>query len=175
MSTAGKVLTSLILVMAIIWIILTASVDQLNRNGNQAIAKLNSQMTDLSEQLVKVKHDISATKDRITVQQEATDREIARLRSSQSDYERARSEMTERLSQVQFELANLLDTVKNAQVADEQRLAEVEDEKKQMGELGNELSSLKQTNSRMIARIADLRQKFQESYRASRDYITKSK
>ena len=35
MSTAGKVLVVLILLASLVWMMLTAGVDQLNRNGNQ--------------------------------------------------------------------------------------------------------------------------------------------
>ena len=37
MSTAGKVLVVLILLSWLVWVLLTAGVDQLNRNGNQAV------------------------------------------------------------------------------------------------------------------------------------------
>ena len=124
MSTAGKVLISLIMLMALVWIISFAGVDQLNRNGNEQLKKLHIQVADLSEKVKKIQHDIIETKDKITVQQETADREISRLRSNQSDFEHARSENAELLVEVQLELANVEHTVNNAKLADERRLAE---------------------------------------------------
>ncbi len=175
MSTAGKVLISLIMVMALVWIAATAGVDQLNRNGNSQLIKLREQIADLSEKVKKTQHDIVETKDLITLQQEKTDREITRLRSNQLEVERSRSQTTEILEQVKIELANLQDTLKNANLADQRRTAEGEEEKKNIQVLQTELTGLKATNKQMIDRIVELREKFRVAYRANLDSVSKPK
>jgi hypothetical protein len=175
MSTAGKVLISLIMVMTLIWIVVISGVDQLDRNGNALLAKLDAQVRSLTEQVEQVQHDIAANKDRTTLQQEATDREITRLRSSQSDIERARSEASSLLSEVQLELANMDVVVKNAHLDQDRRLAEKEAEEQAIGALKTELAALKATNKQMLARIADLRAKFRKSYRANLEIVSQSK
>lgn len=175
MSTAGKVLISLIMVMTLVWIVAISAVDQLDINGNALLAKLDNQITTLQEQVKQLNHDVVVNKDRITLQQEATDREITRLRSSQSDVERARSDTSALLSEVQLELANMEVVVKHAHLDQERRLAEKGDEEQAIAALKVELAGLKKKNTQMLARIADLREKFQISYRASLESIGKTK
>ena len=175
MSTAGKVLIPLIMLMALVWIASTAGVDQLNRNGNELLKKLQADVAKKNLDLKKVQHDISLLKDQITVQQERTDRELSRLRAGQTDVEHARSETSELLAEVQLEVANLDHTLKNARLADDRRLAELEDEKKQIASLETELKGLKGTNSKLISRIVDLQKQFQTSYKASLEMVAKSK
>lgn len=173
MSTAGKVLISLILLTTITWIVAIAGVDQLNRNGNELLAKLNERLTTVTEQLKQVQHDVDATKDQITLQQESTDREITRLRARQADVERARSQTAEILSRAQIELATLQTVVKNAQLDRDRRLAEKEAEDKAFATAKAELTSLQESNAQMLSRIADLREKFRVAYRAKLDQVGK--
>lgn len=174
MSTAGKVLISLIVLFSLVWIISIAGVDQLNRNGNKQLADLNKQIAELNEKVKKIQHDVVETKDQIAIQQEKTDYEITRLRAAESNVELARSEMAEILMDVQHELANVQTIVENAKLDQNLRLQEKEAEIKAISAAEAELETLKGTNTRMLARIADLREKFRDSYRAGLDFVNQS-
>ncbi len=54
MSTTGKVLSVLILLSSLLWMILTAGVAQMNRNGNEAILLANSRQWPISRSLDKM-------------------------------------------------------------------------------------------------------------------------
>ena len=57
MSTAGKVLVVVIMLASLVWIILTAGVTQLNRNGNKALI-------DLTQKVAKLQEDVKTTQER---------------------------------------------------------------------------------------------------------------
>ena len=79
MSTAGKVLSVLILLSSLVWMILTAGVTQLNRNGNEALKKLTERVNQLQAD-PNITHQVVTAKDAITVLQERMDMELAVLR-----------------------------------------------------------------------------------------------
>ena len=58
MSTAGKVLAVLVMLMSLVWMILSAGVSQLNTNGNK-------KLHDLAEQIAKLQDDVEQAQDDI--------------------------------------------------------------------------------------------------------------
>ena len=66
MSTAGKVLVVLIMLASLVWMLLTAGVDQLNRNGNQALIALTEKVDKLQADLKNTQDAIVRGKDQTT-------------------------------------------------------------------------------------------------------------
>ncbi len=89
MSTAGKVLVVLVMLTTLVWMILAGGVAQLNRNGNEALAKLAAELEKVEGDLETARHDILDLRDQTNSTQEKIDRDIAVLRSRQADLEDA--------------------------------------------------------------------------------------
>jgi hypothetical protein len=175
MSTAGKVLVCLVMLASFAWIALTAGVTQLNRNGNAALKKLVDDLKSAKENLASTKQEIFRIKDAITVQQEKTDREIARLRASQADIEKARSQTQEVVAEVQVGLATIQNTLKNAEISRQQRTTENKAEEQALEEAHTELAALKANNTELMDLLADLRQQFEAKYQDNLELISHKK
>jgi hypothetical protein len=71
MSTAGKVLVALVLLVAPILVILSSAVAELNKSGTRAVESLKAQVGELKGDVAKNERDIVALKDEITLEQKA--------------------------------------------------------------------------------------------------------
>src|SRR5271157_2238412 len=100
MSTAGKVLVVLFLLASLVWVLLTAGVDQLNRNGNQALIVLTEKVAKLQDDVKKTQDDIVHVKDQTHVYQQTMDRELAVINARQNDVQRVASLVAEKLSSI---------------------------------------------------------------------------
>ncbi len=98
MSTAGKVLVVLILLSTLVWMLLTAGVDQINRNGNQALITLNEKIAKLEGDVRNTQQEVVRAKDQVHVFQEQMDRELAVINARQNDVQRLASNVKETLS-----------------------------------------------------------------------------
>ncbi len=88
MSTAGKVLTVLILMVVPIWILLVAAVADLNTNGTQAVKRLQEQVARLETQVVANEKKILDLQDQIAFEQAAMDRDRTVIRTQLAEVER---------------------------------------------------------------------------------------
>jgi hypothetical protein len=167
MSTAGKVLSVLIMLSSIGWMILTAGVAQLNRNGNQALLKLNNDIEKLQEDLKQTQFDIGKFRSESTVVQEETDRALEVIRDHQIEVEKAHSATRDILASVQFQMTVMEETLKNAQLDSEQRLADLEAEKKAKAAIEADVEVLKSENSALMNRLASLRDEFKSKLKAN--------
>lgn len=168
MSTAGKVLVVLILLASLVWIVLTAGVTQLNRNGNQALITLNKRVTDLDEKLKQTQVEIARTKDQTVVLQEQMDTELAVLNSRQNDVQRSSSAIREILSRIQYELATVQATVQAAEQERKERYAEKDAETKALAQARADVETLKATDKSMRERLDGLRREFKTTFDTNR-------
>lgn len=164
MSTAGKVLSVLVLLATIGWIFLGAGVAQLNRNGNAALAKLQADLEkaeqgvhDAEVALVKLKDDTSRF-------QENMDTQLAVLRAKTTDVEAAGSRLKGILADMQGQLSTVEATVANAQHDLDVRKQEREDETKQLADARAEVLRLRGVDAEMTERLASLRDEFKKTY-----------
>ena len=125
MSTAGKVLVVLIMLSALVWMLLTAGVDQLNRNGNQAVITLTTKVAKLQDDVTKTQEEVVQAKDQVEVYQERMDRELAVINARQNDVQRLASNVSDELAHVRYELASVKETLQNAEQDRTQREAEL--------------------------------------------------
>ena len=114
MSTAGKVLVVLGMLASISWPILSTGVTQLNRNGNKALIDLADRVTKLEDDLKTTQDEIVKVKDETILVQKQMVRDLAVTGPRQTNMERVKSNR-EFLSRVQYQLATLQETVKNAE------------------------------------------------------------
>ena len=162
MSTAGKVLVVLVMLASLVWMLLTAGVTQLNRNGNQALIVLTEKVAKLQGDVKNTQDEIVRVKDQTNVLQEQMDRELAVINARQNDVQRLASNVSERLSSVRYELATVQQTVQNAEQGRTERAAEVVADQKALDAARDEVKSLKATDEQLRARLASLRDRVQE-------------
>jgi len=167
MSTAGKVLVVLILLTSLVWMLLTAGVAQLNRNGNQALIVLTEKVAKLQDDVKKTQDKTVRVKDQTHVLQEKMDRELAVINARQNDVQRLASNVSENLSRVRYELATVQQTVQNAEQDRTERAAEVVADQKALDAARNEVKSLKATDEQLRARLASLRAEFKKTLNSS--------
>lgn len=172
MSTAGKVLVVLIMLVTVVWMILTSGVAQLNRNGNKALKDLTEKVAKLEEDLKSVKVDIVKIKDETTLTQEKIDRDTTVIRSRQTDVQKANSAIKDVLSTVQYQLATLSDTVKNAEQSRDQRAVEKQAEEKALADARGEVVRLQGQNQVLMDRLTSLRQQFQDTLKKNTEMLS---
>ncbi len=167
MSTAGKVLVVLVMLASLVWMLLTAGVTQLNRNGNQALIVLTEKVAKLQGDVKNTRDEIVRVKDQTHVLQEQMDRELAVINARQNDVQRLASNISERLSSVRYELATVQQTVQNAEQGRTARAAEVVADQKALDAARDEVKSLKATDEQLRARLASLRAEFKKTLNSS--------
>jgi chromosome segregation ATPase len=177
MSTAGKVLIVLILLLLPIWIIMFSAVAELNKNGTQAVRDLKDKVVKLEEDVAKNEHDILVLKDSISLEQRAMGEQITVLRSRQADAEKARSELTEMQKRVKYQLAGIETALKNAQSTREARDAEKKTVTQEIASAEDEVKKLQEEHADLTAEHERLRSEFKEtleSNRAMADRLSKA-
>jgi len=167
MSTAGKVLVVLIMLASLVWMLLTAGVDQLNRNGNQALIVLTEKVAKLQEDVKNTQDKIVQVKDQTNVLQEKMDRELAVINARQNDVQRLASNVSEILSRVRYELGTVQQTLQNAEQDRTERAAEVVADQKALDAARDEVKSLKATDGQLRERLASLRTEFKKTLDSS--------
>jgi len=163
MSTAGKVLSVLILLSSLVWMILTAGVTQLNRNGNEALKKLTERVNQLQAD-PNITHQVVTAKDAIIVLQERMDMEVAVLRSRLNDAQRLSSNVSEVLSRVKYEQEIVEKIGQDAELAKSERTTEKELEQKALEAARNEVKELKVKDAELRTRLRQLRDQFAATY-----------
>ena len=171
MSTAGKVLVVLSMLASIAWPILGAGVTQLNRNGNKALIDLAGRVTKLEDDLKTTQDETAKVKDETVLVQEQMVRDLAVTGSRQTNMERVKSNIREILSQVQYQLATLQETVKNAEQTAQQRAAEKVAEQKTLDAAKAEVETLKVRNSELMNRLTSLRNELKTTLKANLDML----
>jgi chromosome segregation ATPase len=171
MSTVGKVLVVLCMLVAAIWVILFSAVGELNKNWTRTVANLKADVESLKADVAKNERDIVALKDEITLEQKATAEQLAVLRSRQADAEKARTEMTEMATRVKFQLAGIEAAVKSAQAASELRLTEREAEKKALDAVEHDVEELKIEHADLVTQLDNLRSEFKDTLESNRQLV----
>ena len=171
MSTAGKVLVVLIMLASLLWVVLTAGVTQLNRNGNQALMVLAQRAAKLEEDVQATRQEIAQVKDQTTVLQEKMDRDLAVISARQLDAQRMSSSIREILSRVQYELASVQQTVQNAEHDRTIRSDEKVAEEKALAQAREAVENLKATDRQLTERLVSLRDQFSKAYESNKANI----
>jgi chromosome segregation ATPase len=171
MSTAGKVLTVLILMVVPIWILLVAAVADLNTNGTQAVKRLQEQVARLETQVVANEKKILDLQDQIAFEQAAMDRDRTVIRTQLAEVERARSAMIEIKRDVQLQLETIAAALKDAEVARDHRIAEKTAEIQAKADAEKSVDKLQGENSELMTQLQRLRGEFKATLEDNRKMV----
>jgi chromosome segregation ATPase len=174
MSTAGKVLIVLVMLMTLVWVVLASAVSRLNTNANTRLYELTKQVEELQEKVKDAQSEITSLLTQTTQTQEKVDREFGLLRAKQSDLERARSHISDTLSSVKYELELVQGTVKGAQTDLEHRNIEQQEETARLATNREQVAELMADSSKLRDRLSSLRKEFQANYHASIELLGKA-
>jgi hypothetical protein len=171
MSTAGKVLVILIALASVIWVILTAGVTQLNRNGNQALVVLAERAAKLEEDVQSTRAEAAQVRDQTIVLQEKMDRDLAVINARQNDAQRMSSSIREVLSRVQYELTSVKQTLQSADLDRTERAKEKATEEQDLAKARAEVVALKTTDHQLTEHLERLREEFRTIFKNNRTSV----
>ena len=173
MSTTGKVLSVLAVLLALVWTVLTSAVAELNRNGTKAFEDLQGKYSKIAEDLKVAEHDFQTFQDKINEEQIETDNDLAVLRGQQAELEKARSQVLEITSRLNLDLELLAVTIKQATVDRDFRATEKVAEIKAKADAEAEVEKLKSENADSLARLTELRETFKSALEANKSMVEK--
>jgi chromosome segregation ATPase len=169
MSTAGKVLTVLITLVAAAWVVLAAAVTQLNRNGAKAVEDRQKQYVAVEKENAETRVAIRKTLRDAFDQRTRTQTEVTVLQANRAGVEKALSEMRESLSRVTLQADGETTTLERARSDSAQRLAEKEAETKARADSLALVDKLKGENDQLKAQLDGLRTKFTTTLRSNKE------
>jgi len=127
MSTAGKVLTVLSVLMLVVWIVMISAVAQLNTNATEALGKIKADIEKLKVDVAQTEQTAIKLRDRINEEQAAKARELRLVGIRQSTAERQLTTTKENLARVQNQLDNYTKALATAKTGLEARIQEKAD------------------------------------------------
>jgi chromosome segregation ATPase len=173
MSTAGKVLIVLITLTAIGCLLLAGGIAQLNYNANQKLDQLATEVEKTRADIESTKLDIANYRDQTTLVQEKIDRDVAALQSQQTDLERTRTQISDTLSRLQYDLNTVNGTIAGAKDSLQNRINEFDADTKALADLRKDVQSLRSSNSELMGRLQSLRGRFQDTHRKNLETLGK--
>jgi predicted nucleic acid-binding Zn-ribbon protein len=174
MSTAGKVLIVLVMLMTFVWVVLSAGVARVNTNANTRLHDLTEQVEKLEGQVKDAQDEVASLLTQTSQTQENIDREYTLLRAKQSDLERARSHVAETLSGAKYELEIVEGTVKGAQTDLEHRTTEHQEQTKLLEKERADVQELIAACGKQRDLLASLRKDFESRYHANIEMLGKA-
>jgi chromosome segregation ATPase len=174
MSTAGKVLIVLVLLTSLVWLVLASGVAQLNTNGNTKLHDLIVEIEKLQTDVKQTQDEIVAVRDESSSIQESVDRERTVLRARQSDLEKARSQILEYMTRVQYQLATVKDTIEKAKTTLQHRNDEHASEQQALVQAKSEVEDLKAKNGELLSQLTTLRKNFETVYHSNIESLGKT-
>jgi chromosome segregation ATPase len=171
MSTAGKVLTFLVVLVAIVWVVLTAGVAELNRNGTRAVDDLRKKVAKLEVDVREAGQQLEAVKSETHLEQARMDNDLTVRQVAQSEWEKRRSLTKESLSRVQLQLADAEAVLKTGGAHKDQREAEKEAETKALADSRAEVEALKAEREKLVGRLTELRDKFRTTLQENKSLV----
>jgi myosin protein heavy chain len=175
MSTAGKVLVVLVLLVVPIWVVLVSTVAQLNKNAGEQVATLEKSVENLKTELATLRKNMVGLKDQIALEQDAMTQQVTLLRSQQSDLQKARSEWVENVSRARYEVAGMQETAKEAEATRDRRAAEKMQEIAAKQAVEAEVQRLKQEHAQLSEQLDKLRGDFKTTVDTNRKLVDQIK
>lgn len=173
MSTAGKVLSVLVMLVLIGWIVLAAGVSRINTNGNEALHKLIQEVEKLRGDVEQTQVEVAGLRDQTGIIQEKIDHDLTVLRDRELDLERTYSQIDESRKRYQYQLGTVEEAVKSAQELLQHRVAERDAEQKALADARAEVKALLADSSQLMDRLSSLRKTFQETYQKNVESLGK--
>jgi hypothetical protein len=175
MSTPGKVLVVLVLLLAPVWIIMISAVAQLNKNAGEQVESLKKNVNALENQVSAAEKEIVGLRDKIALEQEAMADHLAMIRAHKSDLEKSRSEWIENVTRYRFDLASRQETAKRAEATRDLRLAEKMQETEAKKATEAEVEQLKQEHAQLVEQLDKLRSDFKATLESNQKGVERLK
>ena len=160
MSTAGKVLTVLVLLVMVVWLVMMSAVTQLNVNWEQKIAKQQTDLDNLTAEAAKANSSILSLTEQARSEQDATDRELRVVLEKIAATERRQSSTTEDLTRLKFQVADYLAAVERAKTNLATREAEKAKDIDDLAKKRDEIAKAQATNAELRTQLAQLQDEF---------------
>jgi hypothetical protein len=171
MSTAGKVLIVLVMLLMPVWILLVSAVAQLNKNGGQAVAALEKQYASLETQLRENKELARKTRDEHNLLTTTSGEETSVLRAKQGGLEAIRSTVLEDQSRKQVALGHMEAALKNAKLDQEHRINEKTQMIQEKSNLEAEVKQLMAVTAELTNQLEKLRNDFKSTYEQNKKRV----
>ncbi|WP_435011321.1 hypothetical protein P12x_002628 [Tundrisphaera lichenicola] len=162
MSTAGKVLTVLILLVMIIWVVVLSGVTTLNVNWEQKIDKQEKQLQTLQADAEKAASDIIRLTEQARREQDATERDLAEVLVRIATAERRQSATVESLTRLKAEVADYTAAVERAEINKKNRDAEFAQVEEDVRKKLDEIAKSQTLNSDLRDQLAKLQDDFKK-------------
>jgi len=165
MSTAGKVLVVLSVLMMAVWVVLVAAVAQLNTNANQTLAKLQADVGKLQADVDQAEQNALDLRERINVEQVAKERSLYLVRTRLAKAEATITGSQADLSQLKIQIDNYTKALASAREDLNLRNREKADLEKAKADEESTVNRIKGENAELLGRLTQLRADFQETLR----------
>lgn len=162
MSTAGKVLTVLILLVMVVWIVMLSGVSQLNANYGQKIQREQADLEKVTADAVKANADYLSTTEKARLEQDLTESELRLKLADIASAERRRTTSVEALTRVTLQLEGCQRDVEVAKKNLEIRDAEKVKAEELLAKKREEIARLQATNAESKAQLAQLQEDFKK-------------
>jgi hypothetical protein len=175
MSTAGKILVVLVMLVVPLWMVMTSHVAELNKRGGEQVEKLTKDVEKLEKDVAEAQKSLVALKDQISLDQVAMTDHLAVLRSYQADLQKARSESIEFATRAKYQLDSTLAAVKSAEATRDLRATEKTQEIKALADTQAEVEQLKQEHATLVEQLNTLRRDFKATVDSNRKIVERVK
>jgi chromosome segregation ATPase len=175
MSTAGKVLTVLILLVMVVWLVMMSAVSQLNLNYAEKVKKQQDQLDKLIVDAAKVTDDFHKLTAATRLQQDTTDRDVRVLLGKIAGIERRKSSTIEDLSRVNAQLTDYLAAVEKAKTNLATREAEKAKGEDDLAKKRDEIAKAQAVNADLRAQLAQLQDEFKRLLAENTAAVNKAK
>jgi hypothetical protein len=160
MSTLGKVLSVFTILLAIVWIVLSAGVTELNRTAAAAVEKKKAEALKLDEDVRGLAVAIQETKDKTDVQQVGTQDLLTAIQARQADREKERSQVLQVALRFKLQAQGADASKAAAEKLNEERLAEKTAETEAKAAEERAVAKLMTENDALFKQLAELRENF---------------
>ena len=173
MSTAGKVLVVLVLLVAPIWIVLFSAYAEYTKSGTQALAVQKALLVKETTAAKANERAVALAKDEIGLEQRAMDEQLAVLRSRQAGAERARTELAEVETRVKLQVAGIEAAAKNATLTRDERKAEQAAVREALAATRARVEKLQEEHAELTAQLDKLREEFKQTVESNRTLVNR--
>jgi hypothetical protein len=163
MSTAGKVLTVLSVLLMLVWIVLISGVAKLNTDAAEQVSKLRDKAQTLKDDVAKARQESTDTHAAIVKEQEDKERELRNARTRESRAELQLTETREHQARMQFLVEKAATSLASAKENLNLRNQEKADLEKAKADGTALVDKLRGENAERLDRLTKLRDEFQKT------------
>lgn len=162
MSTAGKVLTVLILLVMLVWVVMLSGVSQLNANYGQKIKREEQQLADVTKEAEEANTAYLTTNEKARLEQDLTSSEIRDKVGDIAKRERRLSTTIEAQTRLALQLQSCLKDAEQAATNLKNREAEKVMDEELLAKKRDEIDKLKAQNAEAKTQLAQLQEQFKK-------------